>query len=162
LWKHVRVMGEDIEDLMAGELTEESLEGILEKGKTRSGGKRSWAQADLEDGQEIVSAETIEEYYVTYKRLRPLQMTMVWNSVWAYTKHAYRVNAGLQEAIPVELGLPEDKQHVEHADTWFRDEVPVRAWAMRHKILVIEGATGTGKTTYVETLCLSVRRLFLM
>jgi hypothetical protein len=50
LWKHVGEMGEDIEDLMAGELTEESLEGILEKGKTRSGGKRSRVQADLEDG----------------------------------------------------------------------------------------------------------------
>jgi hypothetical protein len=38
LWKHVGEMGEDIEDLMAGELMEESLEGILEKGKARSGG----------------------------------------------------------------------------------------------------------------------------
>jgi hypothetical protein len=81
LWKHVGEMGEDIEDLMAGELMEESLEGILEKGKTRVGGKRSRAQADLEDGQEIVSAETIEQYYGTYKRLRPLQMTTAWNSV---------------------------------------------------------------------------------
>jgi hypothetical protein len=88
-------MGEDIEDLMAGELTEESLEGVLEKGKARSGGKRSRAQADLEDGQEIVSAETMEEYYGTYKRLRPLQMTTAWNSVRAYTEHAYRVDAGL-------------------------------------------------------------------
>jgi hypothetical protein len=81
LWKHVREMGEEIEDLMAGELMEESLEGILEKGKARAGGKRSRAQADLEDGQEIVSAETIEEYYGAYKRLRPLQMTTAWNSV---------------------------------------------------------------------------------
>jgi hypothetical protein len=113
LWKHVREMGEDIEDLMAGELMEESLEGILEKGKTRNGGKRSRAQADLEDSQEIVSAEAIEEYYGTYKRLRPLQMTTAWNSVRAYAEHAYRVDAGLQEAIPVELELLEDRPHVE-------------------------------------------------
>jgi hypothetical protein len=66
LWKHVGEMREDIEDLMARELTEESLEGILEKGKKRNGGKRSWAQADLEDGQEIVSAETIEEYFSAF------------------------------------------------------------------------------------------------
>jgi hypothetical protein len=144
-------MGEDIEDLMAGELTEESLEGILEKGKTRSRGKRSRAQADLEDGQEIVAAETIEEYYSTYKRLRPLQMTTAWNSVRAYAEHAYRIDAGLQEAIPVELGLPEDRLHVERADAWFRDEVPVRARGMRHKIMVIEGATGTGKTAYARS-----------
>jgi hypothetical protein len=57
LWKHVGEQGEEIEDLMARELTEEALEGILEKGKSRSGGKRSRAQADLEDGLEIVSAE---------------------------------------------------------------------------------------------------------
>jgi hypothetical protein len=151
LWKHVGEMGEDIEDLMARELTEESLEGILEKGKTRGGGKGSWAQADLEDSQEIVSAETIEEYYGTYKRLRPLQMTMVWNSVRAYAEHTYRVDAGLQEAIPVELELPEVRPHVERAEVWFRDEVPVSARGMRHKILVIEGATGTGKTAYARS-----------
>jgi hypothetical protein len=151
LWKQVREMGEDIEDLMAGELTEESLEGILEKGKTRSRGRRSRAQADLEDGQEIVAAETIEEYYGTYKRLRPLQMTTAWNSVWVYAEHAYRVDAGLQEAILVELELPEDRLHMERADTWFRKEVPVRARGMRHKILVIEGSTGTGKTVYARS-----------
>jgi hypothetical protein len=151
LWRHVRELGEDIEDLMAGELTQESLEGILEKGKTRSGGKRLRAQADLEDGQEIVSAETIEEYYGTYKRLRLLQMMMAWNLVRAYAEHAYRVDAGLQEAIPVELELPEDRPQVERADTWFREEVPVRARGMRHKILVIEGATGTGKTAYARS-----------
>ncbi|KAG8688603.1 hypothetical protein FRC08_011350 [Ceratobasidium sp. 394] len=32
LWKDVREHGEEVEDLMAGELTEESLEGILVKG----------------------------------------------------------------------------------------------------------------------------------
>jgi hypothetical protein len=148
LWKHVREMGEDIEDLMAGELTEESLEGILEKGKARSRGKRSRAQADLEGGQEIVSAETIEEYYGTYKRLRPLQISTAWNSVRVYAEHAYRADAGLQQAIPVELELPEDRPHVEQADAWFRDEVPVRSRGMRQKILAIEGATGTGKTAY--------------
>jgi hypothetical protein len=144
-------MGEDIEDLMAGELTEESLEGILEKGKTRSRGKWSRAQADLEDGQEIVAAGTIEEYYGTYKRLRPLQMTTAWNSVCAYAEHAYRVDAGLQEVIPVELELLEDRPHVEQADVWFHEEVPVRGRGMRHKILVIEGATGTGKTAYARS-----------
>jgi hypothetical protein len=151
LWKHVGEMGEDIEDLMAGELTEESLEGIVEKGKTRVGGKRLRAQADLEDGQEIVSAETIEEYYGTYKRLRPLQMTTAWNSVRAYTEHAYRVDAGLQEAILVELGLPEERPHMEQVDAWFEAEVPVRAWGMCHRILVIEGSTGTGKTAYAQS-----------
>jgi hypothetical protein len=148
LWQHVGEMGEDIEDLMAGELTEESLKVILVKGKTRGGGKRSRAQADREDGEEIVAAATIEEYYGTYKRLRPLQMTTVWNSVRAFAEHAYRVDASLQEAIPVELELPADNPHVERADAWFREEVPVRARGMRHKILVIEGATGTGKTAY--------------
>jgi hypothetical protein len=142
LWKHIREMGEDIEDLMAGELTEESLEGIVEKGRTRAGGKRTRAPADLEDSQEIVSAETIEEYYGTYKRLRPLQMTTAWNSVRAYAKHAYRVDAGLQEAIPVELGLPEERLHVERVDAWFEAEVPVRARGMRHRILVIRGGDG--------------------
>jgi hypothetical protein len=136
---------------MAGELTEELLEGTLEKGKARSGGKRLQAQADLEDSQEIVSAETIEEYYRTYKRLRPLQMTTAWNSVLAYAEHTYRVDAGLQQAIPVELELPEDRPHMERADAWFRDEVPVRSRGMRHKILVIEGATGTGKTAYARS-----------
>jgi hypothetical protein len=151
LWKDVGAQGEEIEDLMAGELTEESLEGILEKGKARSGGKRSRTQADLEDGEEIVSAETMEEYFGAYKRLCPLQMTTAWNSVRAYAEHAYRVDAGLQQAIPVELGLPEDRLHVEQADAWFEAEVPVRERGMRHKILVIEGATGTGKTAYARS-----------
>jgi hypothetical protein len=136
---------------MAGELTEESLEGILEKGKGRSRGKRSRAQADLEDGEEIVSAETMEEYFAAYKRLRPLQMTTAWNSVRAYAKHAYRVDAGLQQAIPVELGLPEDRLHVERADAWFEAKVPIRERGRRHKILVIKGATGTGKTAYAQS-----------
>jgi hypothetical protein len=151
LWKHFREMGEDIEDLMAGEMTEESMEGILEKGKARGGGKRSRAQADLEDGQEIVSAETMEESFRAYKRLRPLQMTTAWNLVRAYAEHAYRVDASLQEAITVELELPEYRLHVERADAWFRAEVPVRSQGMRHKILVIEGAMGTGKTVYTRS-----------
>jgi hypothetical protein len=71
--------------------------------------------------------------------------------VRAYAEHAYRVNAGLQEAIPVELGLLEDKLHMERADAWFHNEVPVRAQGMRHKILVIEGATRTGKTAYARS-----------
>jgi hypothetical protein len=96
-------------------------------------------------------AETIEEYYGTYKRLRLLQMTTAWNSVRAYAEHAYRVDAGLQEAIPVELGLLEERLHVESTDVWFRDEVPMRARGMRHTILVIEGATGTGKTAYARS-----------
>jgi hypothetical protein len=150
LWKHVGEEGEEIEDLMAGELTEESLEGILEKGKVRNGGKRSRAQADLEDGLEIISAETMEEYFGTYKRLRPVQMTTAWNSVRAYAEHAYRVDASLQQAIQVGLELPEDRDHVERADVWFRNEVPERAWGMRHKILVIEGATWWGKTAYAR------------
>jgi hypothetical protein len=50
LWKHVGEMGEDIEDLMAGELTEESLEGILERGRRGPEGrgrvpKRTWRTA---------------------------------------------------------------------------------------------------------------------
>jgi hypothetical protein len=53
--------------------------------------------------------------------------------------------------IPLELELPEDRRHVERADAWFHGEVPVRARGMRHKILVIEGSTGTGKTAYARS-----------
>ncbi|KAG8720977.1 hypothetical protein FRC08_016759 [Ceratobasidium sp. 394] len=69
LWKDVGEHGEEVKDLMAGELTEESLEGILEKG---SGGKRSRAQAELEDGLEIVAADSKDEFYQRFKQLRPL------------------------------------------------------------------------------------------
>jgi hypothetical protein len=40
---------------------------------------------------------------------------------------------------------------VGRANAWFKAEVPVRARGMRHKILVIEGATGTGKTAYARS-----------
>jgi hypothetical protein len=40
---------------------------------------------------------------------------------------------------------------MEQADVWFHAEVPVQSRGMRHKILVIEGATGTGKTVYAQS-----------
>ncbi|KAG9079958.1 hypothetical protein FS749_008175 [Ceratobasidium sp. UAMH 11750] len=137
LWKDVGANGEEVEELMAGDLTAEALEEILIKGK---GGKRSRmqvrptptnhrlqiahksTQADLEDGEEIVSAETKEEYYQRFKRLRPLQMVTAWNSVKAYAEHAYRTDAGLLPAIPVELERPAFTPHTEQADRWFEDE----------------------------------------
>jgi hypothetical protein len=64
LWKAVGENGEEVEDLMAGDLTLGRLEGILQKGQ---GGKQSQQQADLEDGEEIVAAATKEEFYHTYK-----------------------------------------------------------------------------------------------
>lgn len=151
LWKSVGENGEEVEDLMAGELTLEDLSEILVKGKGGKGGKRSRMQADLEDGEEIVSAETREEYFRAYKRLRPLQLTTAWNSIRAYAEYAYKEDAGLLEPIPVPLDLPADRDHIEQADAWFRSEIPAKARGMRHKILVIEGDTGTGKTAYVRS-----------
>ena len=37
------------------------------KGKGRNGGKRTRMQADLEDGEEIIGAESREDYYCAYK-----------------------------------------------------------------------------------------------
>ena len=50
LWKAVGEHGEEVEDLMAGELTREELEGILETGRGGQFKKRSRMVADLEDG----------------------------------------------------------------------------------------------------------------
>ncbi|KAG8688158.1 hypothetical protein FRC09_013077 [Ceratobasidium sp. 395] len=148
LWKAVGENGEEVEDLMAGELTLETLEGILVEGQR---GKRSRQEADLEDGLEIVGAETKEEFYQTFKRLRPLQLTTAWNSVRAYAEYTYKTDAGLLEAIQVALEAPVLRDHVNQADQWFAREVPPKAPGMRHRILVIEGATGTGKTAYARS-----------
>ncbi|QRV81705.1 hypothetical protein RhiJN_09720 [Ceratobasidium sp. AG-Ba] len=148
LWKHVGEGGEEVEELMAGELTLEQLEEILTKGR---GGKRSRQEAELEDGEEIVGSATKEEFYQAYKRLRPLDMTKSWNSIRAYAKYTYKADAGLLPAIPVELEVPEYRDHVEQADKWFAEEVRPKGPGMRHRILVIEGETGTGKTAYARS-----------
>ncbi|QRW14001.1 hypothetical protein RhiLY_13000 [Ceratobasidium sp. AG-Ba] len=138
LWKHVGEGGEEVEELMAGELALEQLEEILTKGR---GGKRSRQEAELEDGEEIVGSATKEEFYQAYKRLRPLDMTKSWNSIRAYAEYTYKADAGLLPAIPVEL----------EADKWFAKEVRPKGPGMRHRILVIEGETGTGKTAYARS-----------
>ncbi|QRW10383.1 hypothetical protein RhiLY_09382 [Ceratobasidium sp. AG-Ba] len=148
LWKHVGEGGEEVEELMAGELTLEQLEEILTKGR---GGKRSRQEAELEDGEEIVGSATKEEFYQAYKRLRPLDMTKSWNSIRAYAEYTYKADAGLLPAIPVELEVPEYRDHVEQADKWFAEEVRPKGPGMRHRILVIEGETGTGKTAYAQS-----------
>ncbi|QRV83904.1 hypothetical protein RhiJN_11920 [Ceratobasidium sp. AG-Ba] len=135
LWKHVGEGGKEVEELMAGELTLEQLEEILTKGR---GGKRSRQEAELEDGEEIVGSATKEEFYQAYKRLRPLDMTKSWNSIRAYAEYTYK-DAGLLPAIPVELEVPEYRDHVEQADKWFAEEVRPKGPGMRHRILVIEG-----------------------
>ncbi|QRV73436.1 hypothetical protein RhiJN_01450 [Ceratobasidium sp. AG-Ba] len=140
--------GEEVEELMAGELTLEQLEEILTKGR---GGKRSRQEAELEDGEEIVGSATKEEFYQAYKRLRPLDMTKSWNSIRAYAEYTYKADAGLLPAIPVELEVPEYRDHVEQADKWFAKEVRPKGPGMRHRILVIEGETGTGKTAYTRS-----------
>ncbi|QRV91923.1 Retrovirus-related Pol polyprotein from transposon opus [Ceratobasidium sp. AG-Ba] len=104
LWKHVGEQGEEVKDLMAGDLTLERLEEVLAKGR---GGKRLRQQAELEDGEEIVGSRTREEFYQAYKRLRPLDMTKSWNSIRAYAEYTYKADAGLLPAIPVDLEVPE-------------------------------------------------------
>ncbi|QRW12156.1 hypothetical protein RhiLY_11155 [Ceratobasidium sp. AG-Ba] len=148
LWKTVGENGEEVEELMAGELTLEALEGILKEGRR---GKRSREQADLEDGEEIVGSATRDEFYQAYKRLRPLDMTKSWNSVRAYAEFAYKTDAGLLPAIPVNLEAPEYRDHIDQADRWFDQEVRPKGPGMRHRILVIEGETGTGKTAYARS-----------
>ncbi|QRV72511.1 hypothetical protein RhiJN_11805 [Ceratobasidium sp. AG-Ba] len=148
LWKTVGENGEEVEELMAGELTLEALEGILTEGRR---GKRSREQADLEDGEEIVGSATREEFYQAYKRLRPLDMTKSWNSIRAYAEFAYKTDAGLLPAIPVNLEAPEYRDHIDQADRWFDQEVRPKGPGMRHRILVIEGETGTGKTAYARS-----------
>ncbi|QRW13192.1 hypothetical protein RhiLY_12191 [Ceratobasidium sp. AG-Ba] len=140
--------GEEVEELMAGELTLEALEGILTEGRR---GKRSREQADLEDGEEIVGSPTREEFYQAYKRLRPLDMTKSWNSIRAYAEFAYKTDAGLLPAIPVNLEAPEYRDHIDQANRWFDQEVQPKGPGMRHRILVIEGETGTGKTAYARS-----------
>ncbi|QRV90610.1 hypothetical protein RhiJN_18628 [Ceratobasidium sp. AG-Ba] len=148
LWKHVGEEGEEVDDLMAGDLTLERLEEILVKGR---GGKRSRQQAELEDGEEIVGSRTREEFYQTYKCLRPLDMTKSWNSIRAYAEYTYKADAGLLPAIPVDLEEPEYREHIDQADRWFAQEVRPKGPGMRHRILVIEGETGTGKTAYARS-----------
>ncbi|QRV78791.1 hypothetical protein RhiJN_06806 [Ceratobasidium sp. AG-Ba] len=148
LWKTVGENGEEVEELMAGELTLEALEGILTEGRR---GKRSREQADLEDGEEIVGSATREEFYQAYKRLRPLDMTKSWNSIRAYAEFAYKTDAGLLPAIPVNLEAPEYRDHIGQANRWFNQEVRPKGPGMRHRILVIEGETGTGKTAYARS-----------
>lgn len=81
LWKAVGEHGEDVNDLMTGELTLEELEEMIAKGSGKSKGKSSRAQvcqqpgqaeqqeltlftkANLEDGEEITSAPDRAEYY---------------------------------------------------------------------------------------------------
>lgn len=151
LWKSVGEQGEEVEDLMARELTEEELTEILVKGKGGKGGKRTRMQADLEDGEEIVGSESREEYYQAYKRLRPLQMTTAWNSIRAYAEYTYKEDAGLLDPIPVALDQPEERAHIDQAEAWLATEVPVKARGVRHKILVIEGDSGTGKTAFIRS-----------
>ncbi|QRV73357.1 Retrovirus-related Pol polyprotein from transposon opus [Ceratobasidium sp. AG-Ba] len=148
LWKTVGENGEEVDELMAGELTLEALEGILKEGRR---GKRSREQADLEDGEEIVGSATRDEFYQAYKWLRPLDMTKSWNSVRAYAEFAYKTDAGLLPAIPVNLEAPEYRDHIDQADRWFDQEVRPKGPGMRHCILVIEGETGTGKTAYARS-----------
>ncbi|QRW07253.1 hypothetical protein RhiLY_06252 [Ceratobasidium sp. AG-Ba] len=136
LWKTVGENGEEVDELMAGELTLEALEGILKEGRR---GKRSREQADLEDGEEIVGSATRDEFYQAYKQLRPLDMTKSWNSVRAYAEFAYKTDAGLLPAIPVNLEAPEYRDHIDQADRWFDQEVRPKGPGMRHRILVIEG-----------------------
>ncbi|QRV96861.1 hypothetical protein RhiJN_24879 [Ceratobasidium sp. AG-Ba] len=148
LWKHVGEEGGEVEDLMAGELTLERLEEILVKGR---GGKRSRQQAELEDGEEIMGSATREEFYQAYKRLRPLNMTKSWNSIGAYAEYTYKADAGLLPAIPVDLEAPGYREHVDQADRWFAQEVRPKGPGMCHRILVIEGETGAGKTAYARS-----------
>ncbi|QRW08778.1 hypothetical protein RhiLY_07777 [Ceratobasidium sp. AG-Ba] len=122
--------------------------GDPDKGRGR---KRSRQEAELEDGEEIVGSATKEEFYQAYKRLRPLDMTKSWNSIRAYAEYTYKADAGLLPAIPVELEVPEYRDHVEQADKWFAKEVRPKGPGMRHRILVIEGETGTGKTAYARS-----------
>ncbi|KAG8723115.1 hypothetical protein FRC09_004668 [Ceratobasidium sp. 395] len=121
LQKAVGENGEEVEDLMAGELTLEALEGILVEGRP---GKRLRPQADLEDGLEIVGAETKDGFYSAYKRLRPLQMTTAWNLVHAYANYMYKTNEGLLPVMAVNLEAPLDREHIDRADEWFNREVP--------------------------------------
>ncbi|QRW13244.1 hypothetical protein RhiLY_12243 [Ceratobasidium sp. AG-Ba] len=118
------------------------------------GGKRWRQEADrirMGRGEEIVGSATKEEFYQAYKRLRPLDMTKSWNSIRAYAEYTYKADAGLLPAIPVELEVPEYRDHVEQADKWFAEEVRPKGPGMRHRILVIEGETGTGKTAYARS-----------
>ncbi|QRV83731.1 hypothetical protein RhiJN_11747 [Ceratobasidium sp. AG-Ba] len=127
-----------------GELTLEALEGILKEGRR---GKRSREQADLEDGEEIVGSATRDEFYQAYKQLRPLDMTKSWNSVRAYAEFAYKTDAGLLPAIPVNRGARVQEPH-RPGRQMVDQEVRPKGPGMRHRILVIEGETGTGKTAY--------------
>ncbi|QRV77304.1 hypothetical protein RhiJN_05319 [Ceratobasidium sp. AG-Ba] len=114
-------------------------------------GKKVEAGGRIGGWEEIVGSATKEEFYQAYKRLRPLDMTKSWNSIRAYAEYTYKADAGLLPAIPVELEVPEYRDHVEQADKWFAEEVRPKGPGMRHRILVIEGETGTGKTAYARS-----------
>lgn len=78
-------------------------------------------------------------------------MTTAWNSVRAYADYTYKEDTGLLKPIPVPLDLPEDREHINRVDAWLAAETPEKSRGMRHKILVIEGETGTGKTAYIRS-----------
>ncbi|QRV96352.1 hypothetical protein RhiJN_24370 [Ceratobasidium sp. AG-Ba] len=78
-------------------------------------------------------------------------MTKSWNSIRAYAEYMYKADAGLVPAIPVDLEVLEHREHVDQADRWFAQEVRPKGPGMRHRILVIEGKTGTGKTAYARS-----------
>ncbi|QRW06232.1 hypothetical protein RhiLY_05231 [Ceratobasidium sp. AG-Ba] len=59
----------------------------------------------------------------------PLDMTKSWNSVRAYAEFAYKTDAGLLPAIPVNLEAPEYRDHIDQADRWFDQEVRQRVQA---------------------------------
>ena len=108
-------------------------------------------EADLEDGAEILEAGDKSDFYQRYKRLRPLQLTTAYNSIKAYAEDAYKVDAGLLQPIPVDLPHPDDRLHIDRANKWFDQEIPPKAPGRRHRILVIEGETGTGKTAFARS-----------
>ncbi|QRW01120.1 hypothetical protein RhiLY_00117 [Ceratobasidium sp. AG-Ba] len=146
---HPNILQKGLQDGPGGNPARDAFHYLDPEGRTK--GKRSREQADLEDGEEIVGSATRDEFYQAYKRLRPLDMTKSWNSIRAYAEFAYKTDAGLLPAIPVNLEAPEYRDHIDQADRWFDQEVRPKGPGMRHRILVIEGETGTGKTAYARS-----------
>ncbi|QRV83505.1 hypothetical protein RhiJN_11521 [Ceratobasidium sp. AG-Ba] len=146
---HPNILQKGLQDGPGGNPARDAFHYLDPEGRAK--GKRSREQADLEDGEEIVGSATRDEFYQAYKRLRPLDMTKSWNSVRAYAEFAYKTDAGLLPAIPVNLEAPEYRDHIDQADRWFDQEVRPKGPGMRHRILVIEGETGTGKTAYARS-----------
>ena len=108
-------------------------------------------QAHLEDGEEIVGAKSKEDSYHAFKRMHPWQMVTAWNLVQVYAEYTYLEDAGLLPAILVELEVLEEREHADLADQWFQQEVQRKAPGMHHRILVIKGETGTGKTAWAQS-----------